>query len=410
MEHEFTKVTDNSCLKNYFVNVDPNKLKDELNDYNTNSYFEMDLERELMEHNAKIEDEKYSLENDLNYTDKIDSQDLLENCNFYYLHYGMISSYKDEMKFSNSVEPEINKNIYTFRLPRSGIDIIENVYLEINLHKNFNDLTILEKYKLLIMNMELLISGQQYFSTSMAVHFMTELCTENYINGYDEIIQIPVYNFMSIKYNDDKGLRMPYWHYIIFKFSIDKDIQIFDYKLILNGKILDDKRRTVLYDYTKFTENIVLNSHQSEFPPDTYIFDLQFNHMSKCLIIYFEPIEFDIDVLNYYPVITNAKIIIDNVEVLEYDEYEILDFNVLGLKMYIVPLSVDFGSWTTIKKSLKDLYNFSNVGGINLSGNDTIQLKLELENINDSYKVQIINLHMNLMMEGDFKIGLAFSN
>ncbi len=400
-----------TSFKKYFVDIDPHKLKDELNDYITNPCFEMDLEKELMEYNTKIEDEKYSLENDLSYNDKIDGQDLLEDCQFANSFCRMIGSHKDEIKFSSyCFEPEIYENTYAFKVPRSGIDIIENAYLEINLHKNFNDLTILERYKILMINMELIIGVQRYFSTSMVVRLMTELCNENYINGCDEIIQIPVHNFMTMKYNDEKGLRIPSWNHVMFKFSVDKDIQFFDYKLISNGKMMDGERRHALHKFSKITKNVILNSDQYEFPSDTYTFNLNFNHMSKCLIIYFEPIDLETHILDYYPIITNAKLIIDNVEVLEYDQFEILDFNVLGLKMYIVPLSADFGSWATIKKSLKNLHNFSSVGGIHFSRYGSIRLKLELENINDSYKVQIINLHMNIMIDNCGDISLAFHN
>jgi hypothetical protein len=310
----------------------------------------------------------------------------------------------------------LGKNEYWFYI--SGLcNVINNLYLEIELDKNFDEMTIKEKYAVLNSTIKIEI-GKDKIDT---LKIMTCLCNQifcgNNIKEDNNIIQVPLYNFDTFvdKKTGAKGFRLFDVNSQSLKIilEINNDIKHFKYKIVVNGQIykitetmlksIESMKMYILlqnqYDATLTAEQ---NLNRNVLPVNnkTTRYKLSFNRIVKYILIYFTPNK-DVDfwLMNEdYPLISKAILIIFDKNVLEFENEDLLDIEMFGIKIYLLPLCKEFSNFENMSETFKDPLKKMTSNGITFVENyGSIEIEYENETP-DLYNINFIGVNLNCMM------------
>lgn len=381
--------------------------KDKWSENIMNSCFEDNLEYELEEWKNKSNNEIYEFENNLS-NNKIDNSEFLENISITTSLFDLCTNNSKSSPTIFEILPEkINyKNAnYTHNFYIKNLcDSIMSVYLEIEFPNSFHFLTISELLDILNINFELWISNTLINKKNIITALMNELCCGNNILENENTIQIPIYNFIK-QFNSSNFGFIYIGNYVNFQFNIPESINHFKYKLIVNGLLIDMNEREKYFTNT-FNFPIFQNySFTHKITESLNKFRLFFDNQSKCFLINFNPIDKNIssdELLLSYPIITNIKLFVDDIKIIEYDSSELLDFNFFSIKIYVVPFAKEFGSWESILKLMKNEITEDNLNGINFSKYNNVVLHVELENHNNNFDIKITNISLNIIRIGQY--------
>ncbi|AYV80349.1 MAG: hypothetical protein Gaeavirus36_2 [Gaeavirus sp.] len=279
-------------------------------------------------------------------------------------------------------------------------DVIGKIYLQLELPNEQTELSLEEKFALLESTYSLEIGGSCIYQSDITTCIFNQLCINEYISEIDNTIQIPIYNFnnCSNKKLNINGFPCPEYHEIRFSFRMNKLLTKYKYKLILKnqylGKIIKQKLESILKksSYNFSLDGLPSDDMMISFPimqsSTLTLYEqsslsnirLNFNLLSKCLLIYFKPIKNSNiwDFLYEYPAISNIKLSLNSQDPIIYEQDELLDFEFFGIKLFIVPLSKDFSSWENINSVLSDPVNNMSPDGLCFSKIDNARLSIEL--------------------------------
>jgi len=395
-------------------------LKKGGSNYLTKNERKIEKEYELMEDNLELEleleRERFECDQ-LDFEKNMDTKDKLDYIEFYEeksVNDSLIELVKgyDYSDYTYIIDNKMqNKERMIFTLIRN-FDILNNLILQIELDESFDGLSIEEKYALLESEFEIDIGGSRIDKTNILNCLFNQICKGKSIVEKENIIQIPLYDFNNMMYKNNnnlkkyKGFPMVSLQYMEIKIhiTIPKIITRFKYSLVVNGMLNQNNDRRELFQgsweylvYLNeiFTEEYSVNKFQK--------IRLPFNHPSKFVLLYFKPKIYSntnfFDFSTNYPNIENAELLCNGISRLTFSDAddEILSFDFFGIKIYLLPYSIDVDSWEKIQKMYEDHYENLNSSCINSSRIDNIFLNLDLSENSEGYDLIFNNVHFNVI-------------
>ena len=384
---------------------------------------EDNLEKELELSRIQMECESNDFEQSLRSNDKLDYNGFLEEDKFMDKLCELLTGNK-YVDYVLKIEGSIKKNkdniIKKFNFFTRNIDIINNVYLKMELDSSFEELSSEEKYAILDSDIEFTIGGSIIDKIKLLSCLFHHLCLGKSIIEKDNIIQIPIYDFNSLLYKATKngnrfgnlkGLPLVaiYYHEICFSLFSPKILSNFKINLVLEGKIIDTPERKDMalnndLEFLVFQNNIY--EHKEKYYNNI---NLRFNNQSKFMLIYFKPKVFTStnfwDLSLEYPQLENAKLNFNGGSLDFSDEDgEILSFEFFGITIYLLPYSNDVDTWEKIKESFGNIYENFNHSFINFSRLDNVKLNLDISGNKENFYIVINNINFNII---HFKSGMA---
>jgi len=262
--------------------------------------------------------------------------------------------------------------------------IIHNISLVVELPTLFADLSVEDKF--------LLLKAKYHFSLTerkenLLFYIFYERCKGNLVDDSSSTLIIPLYSFINgLNLHDVKNATDSY-------LIIDNKLADCKFSLRVNW---EKSGGPALYPPTiglglLARERYILNNSGS--------YDLWTKRASiiKYILIYFFPENASNyrDINENYPIVTKATIKSDGT-FLEFENEDLLDFEIFGINIYLLPLSDEVSSWESIHELSK---NFGKLTSSGLSPQDgEIKIKLAIENQpRDPYKVVFMQVHLNIM-------------
>lgn len=391
---------------------------------------EDDLEKELEMSRIQMECEVNDFEKSLDKKDKLDYNEFLNE-----------NSYTDTLKelFLGNKYVDYNEKIVLVKVTQDkdnmiqhyvanlicGIDIINNIFLEIELDESFSDLSSEEKYAILDSDVELVISGSTIDKSKILSCLFIQLCSGQKINEKENIIQIPIYDFNSLlykeakngeKYGNLKGLPLIAMQFSSIKINlfVPRILDKFKMNLVLQAKVIDniDKKNLAQGNNLQF---IIFQNQIYEHREKYYNnIKLNFSNLSKFMLIYFKPKIFTNtnfwDLSLEYPELEYAKLIFSGFFSLDFSDKddEILSFDFFGIKIYLLPYSNDVDTWDKIKESFGNIYENFNHSFINFSRLENVKLNLDISGNKEDFDIVINNINYNIIQIMGGMCGLKF--
>ena len=235
-----------------------------------------------------------------------------------------------------------------------------------------------------------------------------QLCNDKVITKGDNTIQIPILNFNTFKTGIYSGLplvalqRVQINVYLQTKYNRDK------IKLLVMGGLeaCNIRRETALTS----KEMLIFTSKNSQLYQRYISENIIINLFSMALIVFCMPK--DPEQLSLDPNITSIQLYNHqhNVE-LEFNSDNILSMEILGVKIYLLPLCKQFDSWENISNVIKypnkycdDLDNYKMLQKINITADDDLDKYKMSQKINitadddlDNYKIFITAIDTNIL-------------
>lgn len=395
---------------------------------------EDDLEKELEMSRIQMECEVNDFEKSLNKKDKLDYNEFLNENSFadtvnqLLWHENKYMDYTTKFDL-NKVTEEKDNMIQKYESKITlNMDIINNIFLEIELDESFTDLTSEEKYAILDSDVELVIGGSTIDKSKILSCLFIQLCSGQKINEKENRIQIPIYDFNSLwftskngekeKYGNLKGLPLISMIFSQLKINlfVPKILNKFKMNLVLHGKIIDaiDRSNLVRGQDLQFIifQNKILE-HKEKYYNNI---KLNFNNLSKFMLIYFKPKVFTNtnfwDLSLEYPELEYAKLVFHGLSIFSLDfsdkDDEILSFEFFGIKIYLLPYSNDIDTWEKIKESFENIYENFNHNFINFSRLDHVKLNLDISGNKENFDIIINNINFNIIQIIGGMCGLKF--
>ncbi len=402
-----------------------------------NKQFETDLEnnREKLDYNSN---------NFLEYNDSNKSYNNLSNIPFLktmttlFLE-GWVENNESDLIKDFGEEADIKK----VTLKKHG-DVIKYIYLEIefpkedifnmnNLDTNiFESLSLKDRFDILKLNVEFNSGGQRFIKSNLLELLFLCICQGENIKELENKIQIPLFVFNSSELVANKIERSGYpviaiqYHEIrlIFEGVLLKNKNI-KLNLIINYDYYDndDRKKVAISNH----EILTLQTSSQFFNFSSMDNKLYINLINKCLLCYVDYIDThlikNMSLIEYksnIPNIIGANLIFleDKVETdrEEFESEDMLSFEILGIKIIILPLSEEFSSWDGIKHAMKKPNrNFKN-SGLNFSRVDANKIGFKFDyDYNSSFNdknliINVIGININIIRVMSGMNGMAYSS
>lgn len=388
-----------------------------------NEYMEDNLEKELEEFRTQIDNEQRDFEENLQFNKKIDGHDFIEEISSNTSLMNLITNKSVTSEINFTVNPTQQNNCQLFKIGRI-CDIIYNIYLEVKVPESFDGLTLQEKFALLHSDITLIIGGNIINKFNILTGLFMQICTGKKIIELEDTIQIPLFDFeiMSTKlsfehYSKKQDFTLKGLPIInISVQSIDillnthEQLKNFSFRLMIKAGNIDTKPRSDLR--AQFLEFLMIQNQEQITTKSITNIDLHFYHLSKCFILYFKPKSNNDfwDFLTDYPLIENVGLSLNKIPPIEYDSEEILDFEIFGIKIYLIPFTKDFATWEKIYECMKNPLENLEASGINFSRLDAISLCLNGSESSKNFDLIINCLNFNFLKICEGFAGKSFSN
>lgn len=345
-------------------------LRDELDSFNMLQENELDNFREGVEYN--------------NPTDTIEEKSAYDA--LCYLINNNSNNTSSASFYANSV---INGDILRFRID-SMVDYINDLYLEFQIEDELGILSIEDKLNILDSTIILEMSYQKITTLQLASLLTFQLCNGKVITKKDNTIQIPIFDFNTFKTGNYSGFpALPYQNmyvYVQTKYSLDK------IKLLVTGGMQDYSiRREILYTSK---EMLIFKTGSAHLYQRDMFNNTIINFCSMALIVFCMPK--DPELLSLDPNITSIQLYNHHHNVrLEYNSDNILSMDILGVKIYLLPLCKQFDSWEKISNVIKYPNKFCDEPstGFKISQRINITADDDLDN----YNVFITSIGTNIL-------------
>jgi hypothetical protein len=293
---------------------------------------------------------------------------------------------------------------FYYKIPRNMIDILKDIYLEIELDDSLFELSSEQKYELFDTYVNLCCGGKLVTSNKILSCIFSNIISGRNIKYDNNIIQIPLFNFDTFvcQFYDIIGLPVValIYHDIEIQIPIIKQsIKKFKYKIVANGFVCSTAIRNKILDTIgKCTtiECVMIESQNEVYnvKSSTQKNILYFNHIIKCILVYFIPEKDTYADQDFSPNIESIKLHTRYKEILDFVADDLLDIEIFGIKIYLIPLCKEFSDWERIHECFKKVHKNISVSGINFSRLDEISIELNL-NISSGYNIVYNALNLN---------------
>jgi hypothetical protein len=379
-------------------------------------FFADNLEKELEEHRIYMENEVNNFESSLSCSKKHLDYGFLESSANY-------SNNDDEFNlpnYSNSeeiiykIEPKNVSNVMSFELKQNMCDIINYVYLELDmcntnsaLENTLETLDFEDKFSLLNSLLIFKVGNNVIDKKNIMTCIFNEICNGEHIREFENKIQIPIYNFNSMRNKNLSELNGFPFSYIANKntvsFSLYTSETKFNVKLVICGTVFSNHVR-IKSNLQNISNNnyefIIVEQNQFEiFNEPNLKKKLYFNGMTKCLIFYFQPKQQEgfFDMGNDYPEVESAYLSINELEPIKYESDEILNFEIFGIKIFIVPFSKEFSNWESITECVSKPMSNIKSSSINFSRCENVKFWIDASDSIKYYFMNIYSVSLNIM-------------
>jgi len=365
-----------------------------------------DLEKELEKSNEQLERLNSDFEENLKYNERVNNElidtelswkDAVENTingeDIVDYSFEINEYVASKVKYATE-KSQIDGKRAVFTITKL-VDSIKNIFLQIELPNEFEELSISEKMKILNTTCQLEIGGILIDNKDIINCLFLQICNGERIYHQDKIVQIPLFDFSTFQ-NNGNYLGLPL---IALQFHSIKVIlhNIPDYKisLIVNGFLLKNQIRRELSLNEQYYLTVLTSSYLSYACKSSY--NLGFNWISKFFLIYFEPKyrENQEDFISNYPELENVELYLNNILYHRFEEDDILSMEIFGIKIYILPLSEEVSTFEKISETFSDPLKYLTISSINCSRIDKIELKYNALNDSEDNIIHIKNICFN---------------
>lgn len=357
--------------------------------------FDDKLEKDLEDYRTMLENEHREFEEKINNNNGFIDEKTLGSALI-----EMISYQSTESSVNLKIEGFQNNpnNTIDFCIIKNEIDIIRDIYLEIYLGESIFELSLEQKYALIDTKISLNVGSRRIIYSSILDCIFFNIISGRNIKENDNVIQIPIFNFDTFELEPNKKIGL---YVLALALNIDVHLHFdifnsclrnFKYKLLVNGTVIHD--RIDLFNKIRYSnkEYMRLNSQYIKYHAsnNNYICKMFINHVVKCILIYFAP---DASLPKEYESTNNItddntdnmssvksiKISTNNKIILDFEGDDLLDFEIFGIKIYLLPLCKEFSDWERIYECFKKVHKKISVYGINFSMLSKASLEVKLD-------------------------------
>jgi hypothetical protein len=186
------------------------------------------------------------------------------------------------------------------------------------------------------------------------------------------------------------------------------------FKLIVNGMVYNkDILQKLKFDKEYNKGEYLILQNQSFLVNQMKTCKLYFNHITKFILIYFRPVnETNYWSLNEdYPSINKVSLYCNGYKALDFHNEDLLDFEVFGLKIYLLPFSKDVSDWESICETFKNPLKNLSSSGINMSRIDSMIMHIDYDKEpNNEYDMNVVGISFNVAQIGNGFLTMMYSN
>jgi hypothetical protein len=311
-----------------------------------------------------------------------------------------------------------------FRINSSKIHYIDNIWLRIELPESLFDLTDKQKYSLLntIITMRHGLYHQLSSNNMMSCIF-NQICSGKNIKQNNNIIEIPLFNFDTMTANKRDSTQIGKQTHTYRGFPMILTDSTVDIYIHMPGQCIEDLKYSLICDGcgygavpflgSMYNGCAFLHMQNTIITEKTkikhYLRLCGINKIVKAIFIYFSPLTYQIN--DQIPMIEKVKLSVEDTDLIYFEPDDLLDIDIFGIKIYVLPLSKEFSDWDHINETfcsngntLKQL----SPSGINLSNIDCLHLHINFYNeLPDNYITHICVVNIGII---EFFAGRCQSN
>jgi hypothetical protein len=429
------------------------------------------LEKDLQEYQEKSENETRDFEQNMRYenfyfdnTQKNIYTDYCykDSCNIdpcgLILSVKPIDSTKD-IYFKENVKAEFSEGVMIvddeiiflrLNIIPSVIQYIDNIYLKIEIPESLFDLSDEQKYSLLNTNIMLKIGGQPIIINKLATCIFNQICSGKNIIQNNNIIEIPIFNFDTMVDNKkiihcwDQGSTKP----VLYKCNNKNIPEKYKYKglpvkllayhqvsvwIDMSNQYIKTLKYSIIcngYNYSTDHFNYHFKTIQNkDGDPEVVLFplmenqtiienikikhELYFNNITKAILIYYSPLTYQS--IDQIPIIEKITLSTENIDLLYFEANDLLDIDIFGIKMYVLPLSKEFSDLEHINQAFSSTGNVLkelSSSGVNFGRIDKVYLHIDFYNDSeppDNYIINISAISLNYLTIVSGMCGKAYA-
>ena len=278
----------------------------------------------------------------------------------------------------------------------------------------------------------------------MITCIFNQLCSGKNIKQDNNIIIIPLFNFdtfidnKGIVYNHqdhkptifDNNLPEKYkynglpailliYHYIQICIEMtDQYIKTLKFSIICNGNNYNVdhikyhlKYNVIGYDLKPYISFLLMENNIIREKINTK-HKLDLNYITKAILIYFSPLSYQSN--DQIPIIEKIILSSKEIDLLYFEANDLLDIEIFGIKIYVLPLSKEFSDWEHIRETLDSTGNVLkklSSSGINFSVINDLYLNIFFYNDLESnnYITNICGINLNILRIGRGMCGKSYS-
>ena len=285
---------------------------------------------------------------------------------------------------------------HRFRIS-SMYDVLSDIYLEIELDTTLDKILIKETYAILNSTIDITFGGHTLDTLKIINCLCNQILYGNNIKEDGNIIQVPLYNFETFVENKYGMKGLPLLSETVIRLEMHDSIKHFKYKIIANGCVyaFEKNRHLGKSDLTYIIMQNQTRCNQHPVNNNTNIYKMDFCKIVKYILIYFMPNE-DVDFWQMnenYPLINKAILYHNGKQSLEFENEDLLELEIFGIKIYLLPLCKEFSSFENIHETLKNPLKKLSSSGIKFG---SAHIKIEFQNnASESYTVNFVGVSLN---------------
>jgi hypothetical protein len=283
---------------------------------------------------------------------------------------------------------KISEYFREFYFDARTMNFITDIYLEVVMPESSLDLSEKQKYALFVTFVTFGTKNNTIeFNTVLSCIF-NQICSGRNIKQNNNIIQIPIFNFDTLRTGFHLGLPVDTYdnhqHIINLTFYNGHEyLKDFEFSIIVNGIIANNTIRNQSgKDIKNNNKFLILAGQWSHWKVSELFYGKlvsNYRIMSgkssivKCISFCHIP-NFQYD----EPEINSVSLISDKKEIIRFDINELLDFNIFGVKIYCMPLCKEFSDWNEIYRLFKN--NHISSDGLDFSKlGENIELQINFD-------------------------------
>jgi hypothetical protein len=250
-------------------------------------------------------------------------------------------------------------NYLRFSIESSKIHYIDNIWLKIELPESLFDLTDKQTYSLLNAIVILKIGLYSMSVNNMMTCIFNQICSGRNIKQNNNMIEIPLFNFDILSANKKEAYDSKQIH-AYRGFPTISIVDTTEIEIEMPEQCIEDLKYSLIcdghnYGRVRIKERIdseilflyMQNTIMTASIKTRYFLPISGkNKIVKAILIYFSPLTYQIN--NQVPMIEKVTLYINDKVLLCFEADDLLDVDIFGIKIYVLPLSKEFSDWEHI--------------------------------------------------------------